>query len=74
MHDHNGLAAAIVIAALLVFLAWYGLLFATQHRFDVIYDRVGDIQRQLECSPSETLVADHEGNEYCVDTSERSTD
>lgn len=66
-HEHNGLVAAIAITALLISLAWYGLGLATQHRFDVIYDRVGDIQRQLECPPTETLVTDNEGEEYCVD-------
>lgn len=43
-----------------------GAFIGQQHQFDVIYDRVGEMQRQLECPPGELLVTDHDDVEYCL--------
>lgn len=66
-HDHVGPWWLIGVALLLLFVGWYTVLFVNQQQFSVIYDRVGAIQRQLECPPTELLVADHEGTEYCFE-------
>ena len=70
-HNHGGpwwaIGAALVVLAFVV----YGQLMLYAHQFDVIYDRVGDIRRELECERSEVLVTDHEGDEYCLDAEER---
>jgi hypothetical protein len=64
-HNHAGpwYLIGVVLGALVIGV--YTLAFVLNHRIDVIYDRVGEIQRQLECPPTELLVSDHEGNEYC---------
>jgi hypothetical protein len=69
-HDHNGPWGAIFAALMLLVLGFYLVLALGQHQFKVIYDRVGEIQRQLECWPAEVLVTDQEGNEYCFDVEE----
>lgn len=69
-HDHGGPWVMIGVAIALLFAGWYLALMLSQHQFDVIYDRVGGIQRQLECLPTEKLVTDHEGNEYCLEMPE----
>lgn len=66
-HDHTGPWAAIFVAVILLSLTIYGFTMVSQHQLDVIYDRVGAIQRQLECSSADTFVTDQEGNEYCLD-------
>jgi hypothetical protein len=70
-HDHVGAWWLIGIVLVGIFLFAYITFFVQMHQFDVIYDRVGDIQRQLECPPGETFVVDHEGEEYCVDVAQR---
>jgi hypothetical protein len=59
----------VFLAALV--LAWYSILMLHAYQFDIIYDRVGDMQQQLECPPTEAYVTDLDGNEYCVDVADQ---
>lgn len=66
-HNHVGPWWGIGVVLVALILCAYGRLMLTTHQFDVIYDRVGTIQRELECADAgEVLVADHEGDEYCL--------
>lgn len=67
MHDHIGPWWGIGIALVFLCVGLYTGMVVNNHRLNVIYDRVGVIQRQLECPPTELLVRDHEGNEYCFE-------
>ncbi len=71
-HDHDNAWTGIFVAIVLVCGLAIGTLIGQQHQFQVIYDRVGEMQRQLECPPGELLVADHDGVEYCLDPAEES--
>lgn len=72
-HDHAGPWWAIGVALVALILATYAQLAVTQHQFNVIYDRVGEIRREMECERGEILVTDHEGDEYCLEA-EREND
>ena len=71
-HDHDGAWCAIFLGIVLLFLFAFGTFLVQAHQFDVIYDRVGEMQRQLECPLGELLVIDHDGIEYCLDPEEPS--
>lgn len=66
-HDHVGPWWGIAIALAVIIVLSYVFLMMEQHQFDVIYDRVGEMQRQMDCWPDKLLVADHDGNEYCFE-------
>lgn len=70
-HSHTGIETAIILVLGLICLGIFGSFLGQQYQFDVIYDRVGEIQRQLECSPGELLVTDHDGVEYCLNPAEK---
>ncbi len=65
-HDHLGPWWGIGIALIAMLVVGYILFLTVQHQFEVIYDRVGEMQRQLECPPGELLVTDQDGVEYCI--------
>ncbi len=73
-HDHVGPWWAIGAVLVVLGLAAYGQVLLHQHQFEVIYDRVGEIRRELECERGQILVADHEGDEYCLDPEETAHD
>ena len=68
-HEHAMYDVGIVIVFILLFVGLVTLAEVNNARLDIIYDRVGEMQRQLECPPSELIVTDNDGVEYCLDPS-----
>lgn len=73
-HDHVGPWWGIGVPLALVIVVWYLTFMIGQHQFDVIYDRVGEMRRQLDCPPGELYVTDHDGVEYCLNPSEEESE
>ncbi|KKM25871.1 hypothetical protein LCGC14_1590540 [marine sediment metagenome] len=69
-HDYEGAWYAIFLVFAVLFTFTIGTFMLQDYQIDVIYDRVGEMQRQLDCPPGELLVADHDGVEYCLASEE----
>ena len=65
-HSHDGTEIVLLLIIVLGCLGLFGVFMGSQYQFDVIYDRVGEMQRQLECPPEEVFVTDQDGIEYCL--------
>lgn len=69
-HSHNAAWGTLSLIVLALCSGLFGMFVGNQHQFDVIYERVGEIQRELDCPPGETFVTDQDGIEYCLEVNE----
>ena len=69
-HDHGGPWLLITAVAVLLGAWTSAMMMLHAHQFAVIYDRVAEIQREMECEPPEVFLTDQDGNEFCVEPKE----